>query len=119
MSSFGVLTTTMSVSDSRKIVVSKEPTTRLHRFGLQYIEGKYLFIYVPYGYLYPSIKNIILVNTVNQTFNVIRILESSAYVLAEFDDEVKAKSYLEKIKIPDAQDIKDNSGVRVGFTVFE
>ena len=47
--SLGVLTTTMSVSDSsRTIIVSKEQTTRLHQFGLVSIEGKNLFIYIPY-----------------------------------------------------------------------
>lgn len=122
MNSFGVLTTTMSVSDSRTIIVSRERTTRLHQFFFGAIEGKYLFFY-KYGPASSLIKNIILVNAVSQTlrnFNVIRILESSAYVLAEFENEVEGKSYFENIKIPYTQDIfKDNSGVRTGFIVFE
>ena len=123
MNSFGVLTTTMSVSDSRTITVSRERTTRLHQFFFGAIEGKYLFFYT-YGPASSLIKNIILVNTSGQTlrnFNVIRILgSSSAYVLAEFENEVEGKSYFENIKIPNTQDIfKDNSGVRTGFIVFE
>ena len=122
MSNFGVLITTMSVSDSRTIIVSRERTTRLHQFFFGAIEGKYLFFYT-YGPASSLIKNIILVNAVSQTlrnFNVIRILESSAYVLAEFENEVEGKSYFENIKIPYTQDIfKDNSGVRTGFIVFE
>jgi hypothetical protein len=112
----------MSVSDSRTIIVSRERTTRLHQFFFGAIEGKYLFFYT-YGPASSLIKNIILVNTSSQTlrnFNVIRILESSAYVLAEFENEVEGKSYFENIKIPYTQDIfKDNSGVRTGFIVFE
>jgi hypothetical protein len=123
MNSFGVLTTTMSVSDRRTIIVSRERTTRLHQFFFGAIEGKNLFIYLPYGgYLDSSIKNIILVNTSNQTlrnFNVIRILRSSAYVLAEFENEVEGKSYFENIRIPGAEYINDNSGVIKGFIVFE
>ena len=107
----------MSVSDSRTIIVSREPTTRLHIFGLKFAEGKYLFFYTgPANSANSSIKNIILVNF---RFNVIRILGSSVYVLAEFENEVEGKSYLEKINIPNTQDINDNSGVRTGFIVFE
>lgn len=115
--SLSVLTTTMSVSNSRTIIASREPTTRLHTFGLKFAEGKYLFLYTgPANSFNSSIKNII-VGT--KKFNVIRILGSSVYVLAEFENEVEGMSHLEKNIPYYAQEINNDKGVRVGFIVFE